>query len=122
MRTCLVADNSAVVRRIASHIFAREGYFVIEAATAEEGLMICRQESPELIVWDARCEGMAATDAIRTIRRISLNASPQIVFVTTENDPVEISRSIAAGATHSLVKPYDSFDVRELMLRLNEAA
>ena len=52
MKTCLVVDDSSVVRKVARRILEDIGYQVAEAADGVEALAACKEAMPEVILLD----------------------------------------------------------------------
>jgi two-component system chemotaxis response regulator CheY len=52
VRTCLVVDDSRVVRKVARRILEEIGYDVAEAADGVEALAWCRAAMPDTILLD----------------------------------------------------------------------
>ncbi len=50
---------------------------------------------------------MGAVDFLGALRLASPDRKPFIIYCTTENDPIDISKAFAAGADDYLMKPFD---------------
>jgi CheY-like chemotaxis protein len=50
----LIVEDDHLVREVAVEILRDEGFEVIEAATAEEGLERCAEHAPDLLFTDIR--------------------------------------------------------------------
>ena len=46
MRTCLVVDDSSVIRKIARRILEEMGFHVVEAEDGQQALEVCQRELP----------------------------------------------------------------------------
>ena len=122
MKTCVIADRSPVVRKIASHIFADLGYVIIEAENGTEVLRVCERETIDMVVIEDGLENPGSLDVIQVLCESDLNMLPRIVLMTTVNDPVAYSRAIRAGASDVLLKPFDSVLVRKKLYGTTIAA
>ena len=107
MKTCLVVDDSGVVRKIARRILEEIGFAVIEAEDGEQALEACKKSLPEAILLDWNMPVMDGYDFLGRLRRMPGGEEPKVVFCTTENDIDHISRALNAGANEYIMKPFD---------------
>jgi two-component system, chemotaxis family, chemotaxis protein CheY len=107
MRTCLVVDDSTVVRKIARRILEELGFQVVEAEDGEKALEACKRELPEAVLLDWNMPNMDGYEFLGNLRRMPGGDAPKVVFCTTENDIDHISRALAAGANEYIMKPFD---------------
>ena len=107
MRTCLVVDDSTVVRKIARRILEELEFQVIEAEDGEKALEVCKRQLPEAILLDWNMPVMDGYEFLGNLRRLPGGDQPKVVFCTTENDIDHISRALAAGANEYIMKPFD---------------
>jgi two-component system, chemotaxis family, chemotaxis protein CheY len=107
MRTCLVVDDSSVVRKIARRILEEMSFEVIEAEDGERALEICKTRLPDGILLDWNMPVMDGYDFLGRLRRLPGGEEPKVVFCTTENDIDHISRALNAGANEYIMKPFD---------------
>jgi two-component system, chemotaxis family, chemotaxis protein CheY len=107
MRTCLVVDDSTVVRKIARRILEELDFQVVEAEDGEKALEACKNAIPEAILLDWNMPNMDGYEFLGNLRRMPGGDAPKVVFCTTENDIDHISRALAAGANEYIMKPFD---------------
>jgi two-component system chemotaxis response regulator CheY len=107
MRTCLVVDDSTVVRKIARRILEELGFQVVEAEDGNKALEACKRELPEAVLLDWNMPNMDGFEFLGNLRRMPGGDAPKVVFCTTENDIDHISRALAAGANEYIMKPFD---------------
>jgi len=107
MKTCLVVDDSKVIRKVARHILETLGFQVSEAADGREALDSCRAAMPDVILLDWNMPVMSGMDFLRALRETTLAARPKVVFCTTENGMAHIRAAIEAGADEYVMKPFD---------------
>jgi two-component system, chemotaxis family, chemotaxis protein CheY len=107
MRTCLVVDDSSVVRKIARRILTELGFDVIEAEDGEKALEACFVTLPDAILLDWNMPVMDGIDFLCNLRRLPGGDAPKVVFCTTENDVAHIARALEAGANEYIMKPFD---------------
>ncbi|HCI47383.1 MAG TPA: two-component system response regulator [Rhodospirillaceae bacterium] len=108
MKTCLVVDDSRIVRRVARKILEELGFGCVEAADGEEALAACREEMPAVILLDWNMPVMTGIEFLRQLSDFAGSKMPKVVFCTTESDMENIHEALAAGASEYMFKPFDS--------------
>ena len=68
MRTCLVVDDSRVIRKVARRILEDIGYEIAEAADGVEALAWCRAAMPDAILLDWNMPVMTGIEFLRRLR------------------------------------------------------
>ncbi len=107
MRSCLVVDDSKVIRKVARHILETLNFSVDEAEDGREALSRCEAAMPDVILLDWNMPVMSGMEFLRALRQSALSAQPKVVFCTTENDIAHIRAAIEAGADEYVMKPFD---------------
>jgi two-component system, chemotaxis family, chemotaxis protein CheY len=107
MKTCLVVDDSGVVRKIARRIVEAMNFAVIEAEDGSKALEVCKQRFPDAILLDWNMPVMDGYEFIGHLRRMPGGDAPKVVFCTTENGMDHIARALEAGANEYIMKPFD---------------
>jgi two-component system, chemotaxis family, chemotaxis protein CheY len=107
MKTCLVVDDSGVVRKVGRRIVEAMGFQVIEAEDGSIALELCKQALPDIVLLDWNMPVMDGLEFLTHLRRMPGGDAPKVVFCTTENGMDHISRALAAGADEYIMKPFD---------------
>jgi len=107
MKTCLVVDDSSVIRKVARRILEGLEFQIVEAENGEEAIDSCRRNLPDAILLDWNMPKMDGYDFLRMLRRLPGGDKPKVVFCTTENDVAHIARALHAGANEYIMKPFD---------------
>lgn len=107
MKSCLVVDDSKVVRMVAKKIIEQLGFEIREAADGEAALAACRDAMPDVILLDWNMPVMNGLDFLRALRAGEGGGGPLVVFCTTENDLGHINEALGAGADEYVMKPFD---------------
>ncbi len=108
MKTCLVVDDSRVIRKVARRIIEDFGFDTAEAADGMEALAWCRTAMPEAILLDWNRPVMNGIDFLRQLRREPGGDTPVVLFCTVENDLAHITEALESGADEYIMKPFDS--------------
>jgi two-component system chemotaxis response regulator CheY len=106
-RTCLVVDDSRVVRKVARRILESNGFAVTEAADGQIALNACREQLPDCVLLDWNMPVMDGLQFLQALRKEFGPENPPVVFCTTENDISHIEAAIASGAQEYIMKPFD---------------
>ncbi len=108
MKSCLIVDDSKVIRMVARRILEGLQFSIAEAADGRLALEACQKAMPDAILLDWNMPVMNGIDFLRQLRQLSGGDTPRVVFCTTENDLAHIQEAISAGANEYIMKPFDS--------------
>ena len=106
-RTCLVVDDSRVVRKIARRILEAHGFTVAEAEDGQQALDACHLQMPDCVLLDWNMPIMNGLDFLKRLRAEYGPDNPPVVFCTTETDMSSIEQAIVNGAQEYIMKPFD---------------
>lgn len=107
MRTCLIVDDSKVIRKVARHILETMQFDVAEASDGKEALDHCFGTTPDVILLDWNMPVMSGMDFLRAYRSTVELPKAKVIFCTTENGVGHIKAAIDAGADEYVMKPFD---------------
>jgi len=107
MRTCLVVDDSRVVRKVARRILESHGFMVEEAEDGQVALDACRRSMPDGVLLDWNMPVMDGIEFLRQLRAEPDGARPVVVFCSAESRPERIRLAIDHGAAEYIMKPFD---------------
>lgn len=108
MKSCLIVDDSRVVRKVAGRIIHDLGMTYTEAEDGQKACEACQQAMPDAILLDWNMPIMSGIEFLEKLRQMPGGDQPKVVFCTTENDIQHIQRAIQAGANEYIMKPFDS--------------
>ncbi len=107
MKSCLIVDDSRVIRKVSRHILETLGFRVDEAENGQMGLEMCEQAMPDVILLDWNMPVLSGIEFLVQLRQRPGGDAPKVVFCTTENDVAHIREAIEAGADEYVMKPFD---------------
>ena len=107
MKSCLIVDDSSVVRKVARRILEDMDYIVEEAEDGQDAFDKCRQEMPDAILLDWNMPIMSGLEFLKLLRAYVGGDKPHIVYCTVENDIGAIAMALKAGASDYMMKPFD---------------
>lgn len=108
MKTCLVVDDSRVVRKVARKILEELEFACDEAEDGKQAMDHCLAKMPDAILLDWNMPVMNGIEFLRALRQMTHGAEPKVVLCTTENDLNHIQEALSAGANEYIMKPFDS--------------
>lgn len=105
--TCLVVDDSRVVRKAARRMLEKFGFAVEEAEDGQAALDRCRARLPRAVLLDWNMPVMNGLEFLVAARREFGPDRPVIVLCTTESTIDRIVEALDAGAQEYVMKPFD---------------
>jgi len=120
-RSCLIVDDSRVMRKVSRRVAESLGFAVAEAENGQEALGRCAAAMPDLILLDWNMPVMTGIEFITALRAQAGGGAPKVVFCTTENEPAVVGRGIAAGADGFVTKPFDDQSLQAKLQRIGAA-
>jgi two-component system chemotaxis response regulator CheY len=107
MKTCLIVDDSSVIRKVARRILEGLNFEILEAEDGEKAMEVCKRGLPDAVLLDWNMPVMDGHEFLRALRMMPNGEKPKVVFCTTENDVAHIARALHAGANEYIMKPFD---------------
>jgi two-component system KDP operon response regulator KdpE len=108
----LVIDDEAQIRRFLDIGLRAEGYEVLLAANAADGLALAATQSPDLVILDIGLPDMEGHDVLAELRQWS---QVPVLMLSVRDAESEKVRALDHGANDYVTKP---FGIQELMARL----
>jgi two-component system chemotaxis response regulator CheY len=118
MKTCLIVEDSNVVREIAVRILTDLAIEAKEVETAIEALAACGEKKPDVVLLDWDLPQLGALDFLRGVAALEPEKRPTIILCATENDPQQFTLAKAAGAAHYLLKPFDRQSIEAKLIEI----
>src|SRR5260370_41309150 len=109
MKTCLVVDDSSVIRKVARRILEGLQFEISEAEDGEQALDACQRRLPDAGLLDWNMPKMDGYEFLRALRRLPGGDRPKVVFCTTENDVAPTPRPPHPGAEAYSTEPSDKY-------------
>ena len=113
--TVLVIEDEAQIRRFLRATLTANGYQLLEATTAQEGLVQAATRQPEVVILDL---GLPDLDGLEVTRRLREWTTVPIIVLSARGQESDKVTALDAGADDYLTKP---FSVGELLARLRVA-
>lgn len=107
MASCIIADDSNVIRMLLSKVMNNFGYDVTEAENGEELLRLCTSNMPNLIICDWQLPLIDGIDVLLKIRSDKKLKQPAFIFCSYIKDVDVISYALKSGADDFIMRPFD---------------
>lgn len=108
MKTCLVVDDSKMIRRVAGRILKELKFNTEEAENGQEAMTQCKTQMPDAILLDWNMPVMDGLSFLKSLRSEPGGDHPVVVFCTAERSVEKITEALNAGADEYMMKPFDS--------------
>jgi two-component system chemotaxis response regulator CheY len=108
MKTCLIVDDSRVVRKLARLMFEDLGFSAPEAEDGPQALEICKAAMPDIILLDWNMPLMSGIDLLPQLRALPGGDRPKIIFCSVYNEMTHLQQALDAGADEYIMKPFDN--------------
>ena len=107
MTTCLIVDDSKIVRKVVRRIVEVFGFDILEAENGKEAVDQTKANTVDVIILDWNMPVMDGMECMKQIRADGAIHQPKIIFCTTENEFEKIQQAIMNGADEYVMKPFD---------------
>ena len=107
LKTCLIVDDSRIIRKVARRMLEAQGFEVDEAADGAEALAWCATATPDLIVLDWNMPVMDGLTFLKRLRAQPGGTASKVLFCSIETEAARIDEALAAGADDYVMKPFD---------------
>lgn len=104
----LIIEDNPINLELATDLLEVHGFVVASAATAEEGLRLAAQESPDLILMDFSLPDMDGLAATRKLKADSTTRGLPVIGLTANAMKGDEEAALAAGCDGYLTKPINS--------------
>lgn len=105
LKTILIVDDSAMIRRIVSQLVHQLGHQSITAENGREGYEMAAEIRPDLIIMDIEMPVMDGYEATWQIKSDQRTAHIPVLFFTTLGSEENIQQAKEAGCIGFLNKP-----------------
>lgn len=116
MKSCLIVEDSPLVREITVRIVKDLGLSPTEAESPAAALEKCQENRPDAILLDWDLPSLGALDVLHGVGRLNFDPRPIIILLATENDPQQFVLAKAAGAAFHLLKPFDKDSIAQALV------
>lgn len=109
----LIADDSAVSRRLLEATLRKWNYDVIVAGDGNQAWEVLQQEHPpQLAILDWMMPGRTGLELCRLVRRKKTDHYTYILLLTSKSQREDLIAGMDAGADDYVTKPFDQHELR----------
>src|SRR5512137_1591228 len=109
-RNILIVDDDSSFRRILEYNLQEEGYEVLSASSGEAGLVLFKEQNPDLVVTDMKMEGISGIDLLNNIK--SLSPDTLVIIITAFGAVEDAVEAMKLGAYDYITKPVNRDELK----------
>lgn len=102
----LVADDSAVYRRLVERTLDQDQYSILFAKTGRSAIELFEQNHPALVITDWVMPDLTGIELCQRIRASLRDSYTYIIILTSISEKENVVKGLAAGADDYLTKPF----------------
>jgi two-component system, chemotaxis family, chemotaxis protein CheY len=120
-KKAIVVDDSRMMRVILRRALELRGFEVSEAVDGQDALRrLAQMPVPELALIDWKMPEINGIELILSLRADSRYSRMAIIMVTSETEPEQVERALAAGANEYVMKPLTSEILGQKLLLIEQ--
>ena len=105
----LIIEDNEKNRKLARDVLQVKGYKTIESETAEEGLKLAVEKSPDLILMDIQLPGIDGITALKQLRADPKTAAMRVIAITAS--------AMTHNRTTMLAEGFDGYQTKPISLK-----
>ncbi|MBS0289488.1 MAG: response regulator [Proteobacteria bacterium] len=106
MQKILIIEDEIHNMKLATDILSLQGYNILQATNAEEGIVLAQNEQPHLILMDVELGGMDGVTATSLLKSDKKTGHIKIIVLTARAMVGDREIILSVGADDYLAKPY----------------
>ena len=118
----LIVEDNPMNLELATDLLEAAGYVVIQAGTAEEGMKLARDESPDLILMDVGLPGMDGLEATGVLKQDLATKDIPVIAMTAHAMKGDKEKALASGCAGYITKPIDTRGFWKTVARFIESS
>jgi len=117
MKSVLIVDDSAVMRRMMRNTITNIGYEVAgEARNGRVGVEKYKELRPDIVTMDVTMDEMNGIEALKVILEIDPDA--KVVMVSSMGQKLVVKEAILSGAKGFVLKPFEDWELKNAFSKL----
>ena len=106
VKTVLIVDDETDVTEVISFWLRREGFRVLTASEAAEGLALARAEHPDMVLLDVMMPGISGWEMLERLKASDETKSIPVVMLTVLAESRFLRRAAESEAAGYIRKPF----------------
>lgn len=112
MKTVLIAEDKPEVRELVKVTLRMNDFALLEAASGEQAVELCRRHHPDLVLMDIMMPGdIDGLEATRIIKTSPETRDCKVVILTARGRETDVAEGQRAGADAYFVKPFSPLEL-----------
>lgn len=107
----LVVDDDPVIRELVRETLNDDRFQVLEACDGAEGMRLCLEQKPDLVILDIMMPGQDGLEVLRKLREDTFTSHIPIILLTARGMVEDKIRGIETGADDYITKPFDPLEL-----------
>lgn len=107
--TVLIIDDNLVILDLVAKVVSREGFQVVTATNAEDGLLVFNEKRVDAIISDIGLPGMNGLEFLVCVKE--KNSKTPVLLITGNGGQFTKDDAISAGADGYIVKPFKNTEI-----------
>jgi two-component system cell cycle response regulator DivK len=120
MSLILIVEDNDKNLKLVRDVLQVKGYSTLEAGTAEDGIRLARERSPDLILMDIHLPGMSGLEALKLLRADAATAAMPVIAVTASVMQQDRKQITEAGFDAYVGKPINIKEFLDAVHRVLE--
>lgn len=105
MKRILIVEDNPQNMKLVVTVLEKSGYETLKAVDADSGILLARQELPDLILMDIQLPGMDGLTATKQLKEDRVTAQIPVIALTAFAMVGDRDRILAAGCDDYISKP-----------------
>lgn len=114
LKKVVIGEDDDAIAHLIEATLGDAGFLCLRARNGEEAVLLCRTESPDLLILDVLMPRLDGIGAVRRLKADPVHSRVPVLMLTALASTEDKVRGLEAGADDYLGKP---FDLRELLAR-----
>jgi hypothetical protein len=110
-----IEDNPANLRLMESVVKQQPTWTLLSARNAEQGIILAREQQPDLVILDLQLPGMDGYEALARMKKYPETQGLKYVALSAAAMPRDIEKGLLSGFRRYLTKPIQLGDLREVL-------
>lgn len=110
-QTVLIVEDEQDVSEVLAYALRRQGYRVLVASEAAEGLAVARSEGPDVILLDVMMPGISGWEMLERLKRSEDTRDVPVIMCTVLAEPRYVEQAAELHAAGFVRKPFKPEEV-----------
>lgn len=102
----LIVEDEEDIAELLEYNLARQGFSAEVVDTGEEGLDVCRESMPDLVILDLMLPQLSGLDVCRKLKADQATRNIPVIMLTAKGEEEDIIAGFEAGADDYVTKPF----------------